>query len=172
MTTDTHPDSEVFTVSALVGEAKQLLEGEFGTVAVEGEISNLARPRSGHVYFTLKDADAQLRCALFRREAQHVGFDLADGMQVLARGRVSIYPARGEFQMYVSSLEEAGLGALQRAFEALKKKLADEGLFDQDAETAIAAFPEAHRHHHLAYGRRTARHPECARAGATRRPTC
>lgn len=136
-----YPDSEVFTVSALVGEAKQLLESEFGNIGVEGEISNLARPRSGHVYFTLKDADAQLRCALFRREAQRVRFDLADGMQVLARGRVSIYPARGEFQLYVSSLEEAGLGALQRAFEALKKKLAEEGLFDQTAKRPLPRYP-------------------------------
>ena len=136
-----HPDSEVFTVSALVGEAKQLLEGTFGTVAVEGEISNLARPRSGHVYFTLKDADAQLRCALFRREAQRVNFVPSDGMQVLARGRLSIYPARGEFQLYVSSLEEAGLGALQRAFEALKKKLAEEGLFDQAGKRALPRYP-------------------------------
>ncbi|MGH8127496.1 MAG: exodeoxyribonuclease VII large subunit [Gammaproteobacteria bacterium] len=142
MTADTYPDSEVFTVSALVGEAKQLLEGEFGNIGVEGEISNLARPRSGHVYFTLKDADAQLRCALFRREAQRVRFDLADGMQVLARGRVSIYPARGEFQFYVSSLEEAGLGALQRAFEALKKKLAEEGLFEQAAKRPLPRYPK------------------------------
>lgn len=142
MTADTHPDSEVFTVSALVGEAKQLLEGEFGNIAVEGEISNLARPRSGHVYFTLKDADAQLRCALFRRETQRLNFVPADGMQVLARGRLSIYPARGEFQLYVYSLEEAGLGALQRAFEALKKKLADEGLFDQAAKRPLPRFPK------------------------------
>lgn len=141
MIEDTFADNDIFTVSALVGAAKRLLEGTFGTVAVEGEISNLARPRSGHVYFTLKDADAQLRCALFRREAQHLDFVPADGMQVLARGRVSIYPARGEFQLYVSSLEEAGLGALQRAFEALKKKLGEEGLFDQAAKRALPRFP-------------------------------
>lgn len=131
----------VFSVSRLVGAARSLLEGSFGTVAVEGEISNLARPRSGHVYFTLKDADAQLRCALFRREAQSLNFVPENGMQVLARGRLSIYPARGEFQLYVSSLEEAGLGALQRAFEALKKKLAEEGLFDQDAKRPLPRFP-------------------------------
>jgi len=131
----------VFSVSALVGEARQLLEGTFGTVAVEGEISNLAHPRSGHVYFTLKDSDAQLRCALFRREAQRLDFVPENGMQVLARGRLSIYPARGEFQLYVSSLEEAGLGALQRAFEALKKKLAEEGLFDQAAKRPLPRFP-------------------------------
>ena len=141
MIDDSPSRNEVFSVSALVGEAKQLLEGEFGTVAVEGEISNLARPRSGHVYFTLKDADAQLRCALFRRDAQRVGFDPADGMQVLAHGRLSIYPARGEFQLYVSSLEEAGLGALQRAFDALKEKLAAEGLFDQAVKRPLPRYP-------------------------------
>ncbi|MGH8272357.1 MAG: exodeoxyribonuclease VII large subunit [Gammaproteobacteria bacterium] len=134
-------ESPVFSVSALVGAAKRLLEEGFGTVAVEGEISNLARPRSGHVYFTLKDADAQLRCALFKREAIRVHFPLADGLKVLARGRVSIYPARGEFQLYVSELEEAGLGALQRAFEALKKKLADEGLFDQALKRPLPTYP-------------------------------
>ncbi len=134
-------ENPVFSVSALVGAAKQLLEEGFGTVAVEGEISNLARPRSGHVYFTLKDADAQLRCALFKREAMRVRFPLADGLKVLARGRVSIYPARGEFQLYVSELEEAGLGALQRAFEALKKRLADEGLFDQALKRPLPPYP-------------------------------
>ncbi|MGH8161463.1 MAG: exodeoxyribonuclease VII large subunit, partial [Gammaproteobacteria bacterium] len=97
--------------------------------------------RSGHVYFTLKDSNAQLRCALFRHEAVRVAFPLADGLQVLARGRVSIYPARGEFQLYVTELEEAGLGALQRAFEALKKKLADEGLFDPSLKRPLPRYP-------------------------------
>jgi len=131
----------VFSVSRLVGAAKNLLESHFGTVAVEGEISNLARPRSGHVYFTLKDDDAQLRCALFRREAQRLNFVPENGMQVLARGRLSIYPARGDFQLYVTDLEEAGLGALQRAFEALKKKLAAEGLFDQAHKKPLPRYP-------------------------------
>lgn len=134
-------ERRVFSVSALVGAAKELLEAGFSGVAVEGEISNLARPRSGHVYFTLKDEGAQLRCALFRREAEAVGFALADGLKVLARGRLSIYPARGEFQLYVSSLQEAGLGALQRAFEALKRKLTAEGLFDEAAKRSFPPFP-------------------------------
>lgn len=132
---------DVFSVSRLVGAAKNLLESRFGGVAVEGEISNLARPRSGHVYFTLKDDNAQLRCALFRREAQNLTFVPENGMQVLARGRLSIYPARGDFQLYVTELEEAGLGALQRAFEALKKKLAAEGLFEQSAKKALPRYP-------------------------------
>ncbi|MGH8274058.1 MAG: exodeoxyribonuclease VII large subunit, partial [Gammaproteobacteria bacterium] len=101
-------ESPVFSVSALVGAAKRLLEEGFGAVAVEGEVSNLSRPRSGHVYFRLKDGDAVLECALFRREATRVGFALADGQKVLARGRLSIYPAQGKFQLYVAELEEAG----------------------------------------------------------------
>lgn len=135
------PASPILSVSALVRAARELLESGFPGVAVEGEISNLARPRSGHVYFTLKDSEAQLRCALFKREADRVGFPLVDGLKVLARGRLSIYPARGEFQLYVSALEEAGLGALQRAFEALKRKLAAEGLFDTASKRAIPRYP-------------------------------
>lgn len=131
----------VFSVSRLVGAARNLLESHFGSVAVEGEISNLAHPRSGHIYFTLKDDDAQLRCALFRREAQRLNFVPENGMQVLARGRLSIYPARGDFQLYVNDLEEAGLGALQRAFEALKKKLAAEGLFDAEHKKPLPRYP-------------------------------
>lgn len=131
----------VFSVSALVGAARELLEAGFSGVAVEGEVSNLARPRSGHVYFTLKDENAQLRCALFRREAREIGFPLADGLRVLAHGRLSIYPQRGEFQLYVASLEEAGLGALQRAFEALKRRLAAEGLFDESVKRALPRYP-------------------------------
>jgi len=141
MSTGMPASDDVFSVSALVGAAKRLLEQGFPSVAVEGEISNLARPRSGHIYFTLKDGGAQLRCALFRREAQRVGFPLADGMQVLARGRLSIYPARGDFQLYVADLEEAGLGALQRAFEQLKKKLQAEGLFDAGAKRPLPRYP-------------------------------
>ncbi|MDN5864315.1 MAG: exodeoxyribonuclease VII large subunit [Gammaproteobacteria bacterium] len=134
-------ETPVFSVSSLVDAAKGLLEEGFGRVAVEGEISNLARPRSGHVYFTLKDEDAQLRCALFKRDALRVHFPLADGLQVLARGRVTIYPARGSFQLIVSELEEAGLGALQRAFEALKRKLAEEGLFAAELKRPLPAYP-------------------------------
>ncbi len=131
----------IFSVSALVGTAKRLLEEGLGTVAVEGEISNLRQPGSGHMYFALKDSDAVLQCALFRRDAARVSFPLSDGRQVLARGRLTIYPAQGRFQLIVSELEEAGLGALQRAFEALKKKLADEGLFDQALKRPLPRYP-------------------------------
>ncbi len=141
MNDKSNPESPVFSVSGLVSAARRLLEEGFGVIAVEGEISNLARPRSGHVYFTLKDAEAQLRCALFKREAVRVRFPLADGLKVLARGRLSIYPARGEFQLYVSELEEAGVGALQRAFEALKQKLATEGLFDAALKRPLPRYP-------------------------------
>jgi exodeoxyribonuclease VII large subunit len=135
------PETPVFSVSTLVGTAKRLLEEGLGTVAVEGEISGLRRPRSGHVYFTLKDTDAVLNCALFRGDARRVDFPLADGLQVLARGRITIYPPQGRFQLIVSELEEAGLGALQRAFEALKKKLAAEGLFDSEHKRPLPAYP-------------------------------
>ncbi|HEX5313444.1 MAG TPA: exodeoxyribonuclease VII large subunit [Gammaproteobacteria bacterium] len=136
-----HRENPVFSVSDLVGAAKLLLEEGLGSVAVEGEVSNLSRPRSGHVYFTLKDAGAQLRCALFQREALRVRFPLADGLKVLARGRLSIYPARGDFQLYVAELEEAGLGALQRAFEQLKQRLAEEGLFSAELKRPLPRFP-------------------------------
>lgn len=132
---------EVFSVSRLVGAVKNLLDSRFGRVAVEGEISNLARPRSGHLYFTLKDDSAQLRCALFRREAQRLNFVPENGMQVLACGRLSIYEARGDFQLYVSDLEEAGLGALQRAFEKLKKTLDAEGLFEAANKKPLPRYP-------------------------------
>lgn len=141
MNDELSPETPVFSVSTLVGTAKRLLEEGLGTVAVEGEISGLRRPRSGHLYFTLKDADAVLNCALFRGDARRVDFPLADGLQVLARGRITVFPPQGRFQLIVSELEEAGLGALQRAFEALKKKLAAVGLFDSELKRPLPAYP-------------------------------
>lgn len=132
----------IYSVSALVTAAKSLLENEFPRVTVEGEISNLAQPRSGHIYFTLKDAAAQIRCAMFRREVLRARFVPTDGRKVLARGRLSIYPARGDFQFYVIDLEEAGLGALQLAFEQLKQKLAAEGLFAAEIKRPLPRYPQ------------------------------
>ncbi len=111
---------EVFTVSRLNREARTLLERGLGSVWLEGEISNLSRPGSGHWYFSLKDETAQVRCAMFRSRNLLVRFPVKDGSQVLARGRVSLYEARGEFQVVVEHLEEAGEGVLRRRFEALK----------------------------------------------------
>ncbi|TAN47674.1 MAG: exodeoxyribonuclease VII large subunit [Methylococcaceae bacterium] len=131
----------IYSVSRLNRAAKLLLAEHFEVVWVEGEISNLAAPSSGHLYFTLKDADAQVRCALFRPQARYLCFRPENGMHVLARAQVSLYEPRGDYQLVVESLEPIGDGALQRAFEALKKKLATEGLFDQAHKLPIPRLP-------------------------------
>jgi exodeoxyribonuclease VII large subunit len=131
----------VYTVSELNLEARTLLEENFPRVWVEGEISNLARPRSGHIYFSLKDDRCQLRCAMFRMHNRRIDFTPEDGLQVLAQGRVSLYPERGDYQLIVQFLEEAGAGALRRAFEALKKRLAGEGLFDEADKRPLPTLP-------------------------------
>jgi len=131
----------IYTVTELNGSVRLLLSGHFGTVWVEGEISNLAQPTSGHLYFTLKDRDAQVRCALFRGSARFLTFRPANGMQVLARANVSLYEPRGEYQLTVDYLEEAGDGALRRAFDALKARLSAEGLFDAARKQPIPKPP-------------------------------
>lgn len=131
----------VYTVSELNGRVRLVLNTQFGTVWVEGEISNLSQPSSGHLYFTLKDRDAQVRCALFRGNARAVGFRPQNGMHVLVRAQVSLYEPRGDYQLIVEYLEEAGDGALRRAFEALKQKLAAEGLFDQARKKPLPSLP-------------------------------
>lgn len=132
---------EVHTPSTLARFVRDLLEDALPLIWIEGEMSNLARPASGHLYFTLKDAGAQVRCAMFRPKSTWLRFRPADGQRVLARARVSLYEARGEFQLVVESLEQAGEGALQRAFEELKAKLAAEGLFDAGLKRPIPALP-------------------------------
>ena len=133
---------EVYPVSRLVREARQLLEGSFPLLWVEGEISNLAMPASGHIYFTLKDEAAQVRCAMFRNRNMHLRFTPENGMQVLLRVRVTLYEGRGEFQLVVEHMEEAGSGALQRAYEALKQRLGQEGLFDEAHKKTIPLLPQ------------------------------
>ena len=140
-TDTTRAAREVYTVSRLNREARNLVEGGFPPLWIEGELSNLSRPGSGHLYFSLKDHDAQVRCAMFRMAASRVRFAPRDGLKVLARARVTLYEARGEFQLQVEHLEEAGEGALRRAFEALKTRLAAEGLFDQAAKRALPPLP-------------------------------
>jgi len=130
----------VLTPSQLNTLARNLLEDTFPLVTVEGELGNVARPSSGHVYFTLKDARAQVRCALFRPKSQWLKFQPRDGLHVQARGRVTLYEARGEYQMVVDSLEEAGEGALRRALEALRLKLQAEGLFDAGRKRPLPRF--------------------------------
>jgi exodeoxyribonuclease VII large subunit len=135
------PAREVLSISQLNAQARMLLERGLGTVWLEGEISNLARPASGHWYFSLKDEAAQVRCAMFRSRSMLVRFPVKDGARVLARGRVSLYEARGEFQVVVDHLEEAGEGALRRRFEELKKKLLAEGLFDAGRKQPLPTLP-------------------------------
>jgi len=134
-------DPDVFSVSRLNHEARLLLEGALGGVWVQGEISNFSRPGSGHWYFSLKDAQAQLRCAMFRQRNVLTRFTPREGQQVLARGRVSLYEPRGDYQLLIEHLEELGVGALQRAFEALRAKLAAEGLFAAERKRALPAAP-------------------------------
>ncbi|MBL8298803.1 MAG: exodeoxyribonuclease VII large subunit [Rhodanobacteraceae bacterium] len=132
---------EVLTPSQLTRRTRDLLEDTFGLVWLEGEVSNLARPVSGHLYFSLKDGAAQVRCAMFKPKATLLRFRPADGLQVLARARVSLYEARGEFQLIVEHLEEAGEGALRREFERLKAALAAEGLFAAERKRMLPRFP-------------------------------
>jgi exodeoxyribonuclease VII large subunit len=135
------PERRVLSVSDLNRAARGLLEGGFPLLWVEGEISNLARPASGHLYFSLKDSQAQVRCALFRNRSQLLRFKPADGTKVLVRGRVSLYEPRGDYQFIAEHLEEAGHGALQRAFEELKARLAKEGLFDAALKRPLPSAP-------------------------------
>ena len=130
-------ESRVLSVSSVNHLAKSILEGNFGHIQVEGEISNFTAPASGHWYLTLKDAKAQLRCAMFRNSNRRVQFKPANGMQVTVKGRLSIYEPRGDYQMIVDDMEEAGAGALRRAFEKLKAKLEEEGLFDDSRKKPI-----------------------------------
>ena len=135
-------DREVLTVSQLNGRARVLLEDVFSNIWVEGEISNLARPASGHVYFTLKDSGAQVRCALFRQSAARVRQVLKDGLAVRVRGKVSLFEGRGDYQLILDTVEPAGDGALRLAFEALKEKLSAEGLFSTERKVPLPAHPQ------------------------------
>ncbi|HEY5559108.1 MAG TPA: exodeoxyribonuclease VII large subunit [Steroidobacteraceae bacterium] len=132
---------DVYTVSRLNREARSLLETGLPSLWITGELSNLSRPASGHWYFTLKDAEAQVRCAMFRQRNLMVRVAPRDGMQVLLRARVGLYEARGDFQLVADHLEEAGEGELRRRFEALKLRLAGEGLFDAARKRAPPRFP-------------------------------
>jgi exodeoxyribonuclease VII large subunit len=130
----------VLTPSQLAALARDLLEGSFPMVWVEGELGGVSRPSSGHLYFNLKDAKAQMRCAMFRTRAQNLRFAPRDGVQVLLRGRLTVYEARGEMQLVVDHMEEAGEGALRRAYEELKARLAKEGLFDAARKRGFPKF--------------------------------
>src|SRR3984893_17299753 len=135
------PERRSLTVSELNASIRELLDQEFSDIWVSGEISGTKVASSGHYYFTLKDAEAQLKCVCFRMTARYLKFKPQDGVAVLARGRIDVYEARGEYQLLVEALEPQGHGALQFAFEQLKKKLAAEGLFEAERKRAIPRLP-------------------------------
>ena len=132
----------IYSVSELNKMVQNILEDSFLPLWIEGEISNFACPSSGHWYFSLKDSNAQVRCALFQGRNRYQDLRPKDGMQVLVRAKISLYPARGEFQLIVDQLELAGEGALRKAFEQLKAKLATEGLFDSCHKKSLPKFPK------------------------------
>ena len=132
---------EVLTPSQLNTLARDLLEGSFPLIWVEGELSGVSRPGSGHLYFCLKDARAQVRCAMFKPKSTWLKFIPREGMRVLARGRLTLYEARGEYQLVLDHMEEAGEGALRRAFEELRAKLTAEGLFESARKRPLPAHP-------------------------------
>ena len=131
------PARDILTPSQLNTLARDLLESAFPLIWVEGELGNVTRPASGHLYFTLKDARAQVKCAMFKPKSQWLKFAPREGLRVLARGRLTLYEARGDYQLVIDHLEEAGEGALRRAFDELKAKLAAEGLFDADRKRPL-----------------------------------
>ena len=135
------PSRRIWPVNELVTQVREFVERTYGDVWVEGEISNLRPAPSGHVYFTLKDADAQLPVVLFRRQALLLRFRPEDGLHVLVRGRVSVYEQRGQMQLVAETMEPVGAGSLQLAFEQLKERLKSEGLFGADRKRPLPAFP-------------------------------
>jgi len=138
----TAKSDRVISVSQLTNNVRLLIEKNYPLVWVTGEISNLARPGSGHWYFTLKDNKAQLRCAMFANKNRRLRFKPANGDQVVLRGNLSLYTGRGDFQMIVENMQAAGEGALRAAFDALREKLAAEGLFDEDRKQDFLEYPE------------------------------
>src|SRR5690242_16139023 len=124
------PTRNVLTVSEFTARIRHLLTKKFLDIFVQGEISNTHEAQSGHIYFTLKDDRAQVRCVFFKQQQRGVKFRPEDGLHVIVRGTISVYEQRGEYQIYVEKIEPVGLGALQLAFDQLKKRIEAEGLFD------------------------------------------
>jgi len=135
------PTRRVLTVSELTARIRDLLAKNFADIWVEGEISNCREAQSGHIYFTLKDDRAQVRCVFFKQQQRGIKFRPEDGLQMTVRGSISVYEARGEYQIYVENLEPVGLGALQLAFEQLKKRLEAEGLFAAERKKPLPLLP-------------------------------
>ncbi len=134
-------EKKTLSVSELTSQIKNLLENNFFDVYVTGEISNLSKPISGHIYFTLKDENASIRCVLFKFQQRLINFDYNDGDKVIIRGRITVYEKRGEYQIIVDYIEPDGIGALYLKFEKLKRKLEKEGLFDKKYKKKIPEFP-------------------------------
>lgn len=132
---------QILSVSSLTEVIRGLLEGEIGERWVRGEVSNLRRQSSGHIYFSIKDADAQISCVIFRGDAARIAFSLRDGQQIVGYGKLSVYAPRGSYQLVLRHVIEDGVGRLQQEFERLKRMLADEGLFDVERKQSIPALP-------------------------------
>jgi exodeoxyribonuclease VII large subunit len=141
LTFNLQPTRQIFTVSELTARIRDLLTKNFTDLLVQGEVSNCREAQSGHIYFTLKDDRAQVRCVFFKQQRRGIKFRPEDGLQVTVRGSISVYEARGEYQIYVESLDPVGRGALQLAFEQLKKRLEAEGLFDPARKKPLPLLP-------------------------------
>ena len=141
--TDKSIPSRVQTVSELTATIRGLLETELPFVSVAGEISNLRIPASGHIYFTLKDQSAQIRAVMFKHQQKYLRSSVENGVEVLCRGRISVYEPRGEYQIILDMVEPLGVGRLMASFEKLKQKLADEGLFDTSRKKPLPFFPRS-----------------------------
>ncbi len=136
------PVSKIYSVAEITRQIKFLIEESFPSLVVRGEVSNLSLHSSGHVYFTLKDEAAQIKCVIWRSQAERMGVALEDGMKVLAKGKLSLYEKGGYYQITVSGIQPEGIGELQLAFEKLKKKLYVEGLFNEEHKKPIPEYPE------------------------------
>jgi exodeoxyribonuclease VII large subunit len=137
------PGRKIYRIAEITREIKVLLEGRFPGVWVEGEVSNVRRPGSGHLYFTLKDEESQLQAVLYRSQAMRTRFELRDGLKVVAFGDISVYEKGGRYQLTVSEIEPRGVGALQLAFEQMKARLREEGLFDPSRKRPIPLLPRS-----------------------------
>src|SRR5881275_2311218 len=141
LTFNLQPTRQILSVSELTARIRDLLARNFTDISVQGEISNCRAAQSGHIYFTLKDDRAQVKCVYFKQQQRGIKFRPEDGLQITVRGSISVYEQRGEYQIYVEKIDLVGQGALQLAFEQLKKRLQAEGLFDERRKRALPALP-------------------------------
>src|SRR4029077_21289808 len=141
LTFNLQPEKRIYTVSDLTARIRDLLARNFTEISVQGEISNCRSATSGHYYFTLKDERAQVKCVLFKSQTRGMKFRPEDGLKMVVRGSLSVYEGRGEYQIYVETLEPIGRGALQLAFEQLKRQLEADGLFDGARKKPLPLLP-------------------------------